>query len=125
MNTVHLRGIRLAWTVIALQMSIGIVGSLLMVASRGREEAGAALFGAVAVTLPNIYFAVRIYVRGRRGSARVLLGNVYRAEVGKLLLTGLMFYVGARLFPGQFLFLMLSSIGCLLVPWLMLLVRID
>ncbi len=125
MNRVHLRGISLAWSVIALQMGIGVVAGIVMFAWHGKEEGAAALFGAVIVAAPNAYFAIRFYLRNKGASAQVVLGNLYRAEAGKLLLTGLLFYFGVRWFPAQFAPLMLSSIACLFVPWLMLLARID
>ena len=125
MNRVHLRGISLAWSVIALQMGIGVVAGIVMGVWRGGEEAGAALFGAVVVALPNVYFALRFYLRNKGADAQTVLGAMYRAEVGKLLLTGVLFFVAVRVFPTQFAPLILCSIACLLVPWLMLLARID
>jgi ATP synthase protein I len=86
----------------------------------GRAAAIAALFGGIVVVVPALYFAFRVDRRRGKTQANEILGAFYRAEVGKLLLTALLFFVGARLFGEHFAPLMLTSVACLAMNWLVL-----
>lgn len=80
----------------------------------------AALFGGIVVVLPALYFAFRVDRRHGATQARDILGGFYRAELGKLMLTALLFFVGARLFGDHFAPLMLTSVACVAMNWLVL-----
>jgi ATP synthase protein I len=86
----------------------------------GAGAALAALFGGIVVLVPTAYFAAKIYLRPQGSQAQDVLGAFYRGELAKLLLTAVLFFIGARLFGQHFGALMLTSIACLTMNWLVL-----
>jgi F0F1-type ATP synthase assembly protein I len=92
----------------------------------GRAEAAAALFGGLAVLLPSLWFWRRAQKSSGTTDARKALGALYVAEMGKLVLVVSMLYVGALLFKGHYLALMLTCMACLAMNWVLLAVaRFD
>jgi F0F1-type ATP synthase assembly protein I len=92
----------------------------------GRGEATAALFGGLAVFLPSLWFWRRAQKSSGTTDAKQALGALYVAEVGKLVLVGLMLYVGALVFKAHYLALMLTCMACLAMNWVLLAVaRFD
>jgi ATP synthase protein I len=93
----------------------------------GGPAAGrAALFGGLVAFVPALYFAVRVGLYRGDPGARQVLGSFYQAELGKLLLTALLFFIGVKLFGSQFAPLMLTCVACLAMNWLVLAVaRFD
>jgi ATP synthase protein I len=86
----------------------------------------AALFGGLVVLIPTLYFAFRVGLRGNAATAKEALGALYQGELVKLLLTALMFLVGALLFGKHFAPLMLTCMACLAMNWVILAVaRFD
>ncbi len=75
--------------------------------------------------LPTAYFAARVYLRGGGTRAAEVLAGFYRAEFGKLLLTALLFFLGASLFGKHFAPLILTSTACLAMNWLILAIAND
>jgi ATP synthase protein I len=86
----------------------------------GSAAAIAALFGGIVVVAPALYFAFRVDQRRGVTQAKEILGAFYRAELGKLVLTAMLFFIGARLFGAHFAPLMLTSVACLAMNWLVL-----
>ncbi|HUP91381.1 MAG TPA: ATP synthase subunit I [Solimonas sp.] len=126
MNRVHLRGISLAWAVIAIQGLIGGSAALLMALLRGRAEASAALFGALVAVAPNAWFALRLFARRTGAEPREIVGQMFRAEIGKFALTAVLFFFGVALFAGEFLPLLCTYVACLAAYWVVTAVaRID
>ena len=122
----HLRGISLAWAVCGVQVLISAVAALLMLGLRSGAEAGAALFGGLAAIAPNVYFALKVYSRRRHEAPREVLGKFYRAEIGKIALVVVLFFLGTRFYALQFLPLMLTYMACQTAYWVVLAtVRID
>jgi len=92
----------------------------------GRGEATAALFGGLAVFLPSLWFWRRAQASSGNTDARKALGALYVAEIGKLVLVGLMLWLGALLFRQHYLALMLTCMACLAMNWVLLAVaRFD
>ena len=48
-----------------------------------------------------------------------MLGTFYRAETAKLVLTALLFWIGAKWFGQHFAPLILTSIACMAMNWVM------
>ena len=115
-----LRVLSPAWTLCAAQATTTALAVAIAGAVSGDAAAFAALFGGMAVIVPALYFAVRVGLRGNTSQAKEILGGFYRAELGKLLLTALMFFIGVLLFGKHFAALMLTSVACLAMNWLML-----
>ena len=86
----------------------------------GLAPAAAALYGGMVAFIPATYFSVRVGMRHGEAEARQVLGNLYRAELGKLLLTALFFFAGALVFGKHFAALMLTCVACLAMNWLVL-----
>ena len=92
----------------------------------GRGEATAALFGGLAVFLPSLWFWRRAQASSGSTDAKQALGALYVAEIGKLVLVGLMLWLGALLFRTHYLALMLTCMACLAMNWVLLAVaRFD
>ena len=72
-----------------------------------------------------MYFAWRVSRKRGVTDADEVLGAFYRAEVGKLFLTLLLFLLGARWFGEHFAPLMLTCVACLAMNWVMLAVAKD
>ncbi len=104
----------------AIQATTALVCAVAAWLLAGRGAALAAIFGGLVVVLPGMYFAARFKLRAGEGGAKDALGAFYRAEVGKLLLTALMFVVGAQVFGRHFAALMLTTVACLAANWVVL-----
>lgn len=120
MKRLDLRGWSLAWVLCAAQAATTSLAVIVAAAFWGQAAATAALFGGIVVSVPALYFAVRVGRRRGATQAKEILGAFYRAEAGKLLLTALLFFIGARLFGDQFAPLMLTCVACLAMNWLVL-----
>lgn len=122
----HLRGISLAWTVCGLQALISAVIAAVLLGVAGKAAAAAALFGGITAIAPNVYMAVKVYVRQAAKTPEQVAGSFYRAEMGRFALTALLFFWGVSLFATQFLPLIGTYAGCLLAYWVVVAVaRID
>jgi F0F1-type ATP synthase assembly protein I len=117
---VRLRGRSMAWALLGAQTTTTVIAALVVWAVRGESAAIAALFGGVVAIAPAAWFAVKMYPRHASYKAAEVLGATYRAEVGKLILTASLFWIGVMLFRTQFAPLMLTCIACLSMNWLML-----
>ncbi|MFI4969518.1 MAG: ATP synthase subunit I [Lysobacterales bacterium] len=102
------------------QIATTVAATFVAWAARGRSAAIAALFGGIVAVVPTAWFAIKTYPRPGRFKPVEILGATYRAEVGKLVLTASLFWIGAVLFRTQFAPLMLTCIACLSMNWLML-----
>jgi F0F1-type ATP synthase assembly protein I len=87
---------------------------------RGPRAAAAALFGGAVVALPTAWFALKVLARPASADGRGTLGVFYRAEAVKLILMAFGFWLGTRWFGSTFLPLLLTSMACLAVNWIML-----
>ena len=76
--------------------------------------------------LPSLYMALRLFLRSSGDAPGEILGAVYQGAIGKFVLAGLCFWIGARGFPAHFLSLMLAYIACLAAYWIALaVIRLD
>lgn len=117
---VHLREMSPAGVLfVAQSVTTALAGFVAWMAS-GNAAAVAAMFGGVIVIVPALYFAVRVGFLRRSAHAKAVLGAFYQAEVGKFLLTALLFYMGALVFGTHFAPLMLTCVACLAMNWLTL-----
>ena len=119
MHRLRLRGGSTAWALVGAQTLTAAVAGVVVLIGWGRTAALAALFGGSAVIAPSVYFAAKVRLRAGGATAAEVLGAFYRAEVGKLILTALMFWIGALLFGPYFAPLILTSIACLAMNWVM------
>ena len=120
MGRLQLRGGSLALGLVGAQAGTAALASAVTWGFWGAEAAAAALFGGMAVLLPTLYFAAKVYLRAKEPKdAKDVLGTFYKAEIGKLLLIALMFGIGAKVFGAHFAPLILTSIACLAMNWVM------
>ena len=108
------------WALLGAQVATAAAAAIVAWAARGRSAAMAAAFGGLVAVAPTAWFAVKTHPRPGRFKPAEILGATYRAEVGKLLLTASLFWIGAVLFGAEFAPLMLTCIACLAMNWLML-----
>jgi ATP synthase protein I len=114
------RGRSTAWALVSAQALTAAIAAVIVLIGWGPAAALAACFGGVVVIAPTIYFAAKVGMRAGRSNAAEVLGAFYRAEVGKLILTALLFWIGALLFGSHFAPLMITCIACLAMNWVML-----
>ena len=119
MDRLRPRGRSTAWALVSAQALTAAIAAVIVWIGWGPAAALAACFGGVVVIAPTIYFAAKVGMRAGSNAAEVL-GAFYRAEVGKLILTALLFWIGALLFGSHFAQLMITCIACLAMNWVML-----
>lgn len=110
---------KLAAAVVVWQIAMALLVSALFL-FKGVHAAAAALFGGAVIFVPTAYFALAVLVRSAAVQARRMPAVFYRAEVTKLVLMALGFLLGALWFGNMFAPLILTSMACLAVNWLML-----
>jgi len=116
----NLRGVSPVWLLCAAQSLVAAVAGVVAWVVSGAGAAGAAWFGGAIVVLPGLWFARKALSRPGALEAKDVLGAFYKAEIGKLLLTTLLFFIGASVFGKHFAALMLTCIACLAMNWLLL-----
>jgi ATP synthase protein I len=119
MDRLRLRGGSLAWGLCGAQAVTATVATVVVWMVWGHQAAFAALFGGVVAIVPTLYFAAKIYLRAGGATAAEVLGAFYRAEVGKLILTALLFVIGAKMFGQHFAPLIITCLACLAMNWVM------
>jgi len=126
MDRLRLRGGSLAWGLCGAQAITAALAAVIVWIVWGHAAALAALFGGFVATAPTLYFAAKIYLRANKATAAEVLGAFYRAELGKLVLTALLFWIGTLMFGQHFAPLIITCMACLAMNWVMLaLTRAD
>jgi ATP synthase protein I len=120
MDRLRARGRSTAWALVSAQTLTAGIAAVIVLIGWGPAAALAACFGGVVVIAPTVYFAAKVGTGTGRANAAEVLGAFYRAEVGKLILTALLFWIGALLFGRHFAPLMITCIACLAMNWVML-----
>jgi ATP synthase protein I len=120
MDRLRARGRSTAWALVSAQALTAGIAAVIVLIGWGPAAALAACFGGVVVIAPTVYFAAKVGMGTGRANAAEVLGAFYRAEVGKLILTVLLFWIGALLFGRYFAPLMITCIACLAMNWVML-----
>lgn len=110
---------KLAVSVVVWQIGIALVSAALFLL-RSPGAAAAALYGGTVVAVPTAWFALAVLVRGAAVMPRKVPGVFYRAEVTKLILMAVGFALGALWFGNRFAPLIVTSMACLAVNWVML-----
>jgi ATP synthase protein I len=124
MNRWRLRGSTASALVGAQVLTAAVAASIAWI-GWGGQAAVAAAYGGLAVILPTMYFAVKVRLRSGVATAAEVLGAFYKAEAVKLVLTAVMFWIGAKLFGQHFAPLMLTCIACLAMNWIMVALTRD
>jgi ATP synthase protein I len=119
-GNVDLRGVSPAWRLCAAQLVTAALAMIVAWVVSGTDAAMAALFGGMVAVVPAVFFAIRVGLRRGTSEAKDVLGAFYQAELGKLLLTAFLFFIGARMFGKHFAPLMLTCVACLAMNWVML-----
>ena len=70
----------------------------------------AAAYGALICLLPNTLFAVKLFRNSGAGEAQQIVTSFYTGEAGKLVLTGILFWVAFKFLSAQPLPLMITFI---------------
>ncbi len=110
---------KLAVSFVVWQIGIALASAALFWL-RSPGAAAAALFGGAVVVLPTAWFALAVLVRGVQVMPHKAPGVFYRAEVIKLILMALGFLLGALWFGDRFAPLIVTSMACMAVNWVML-----
>ena len=77
--------------IIGLQLGVTVCLATVAWVWLGVSDARSVLLGGMICLLPNVFLATRLFVAGRSGDARRVLRATWLGEIGKLLLTAVMF----------------------------------
>lgn len=117
----RVRGKTVAVTVCLIQVSISLAAAMVAGAKGGEQHAMAALYGGLVAIVPAAYMALRMFRAPPADAAPATFAIAfYRGEMGKMVLTALLFWLGVVLFAGEFLSLMSSYIASLFAYWLVM-----
>ena len=108
-----------AWALVGGQTLTAAIAGLVVWIGWGPTASLAAMFGGSVVILLTLYFAAKVYLGAGATTAADVLGTFYRAETAKLVLTAVLFWIGAKWFGQHFAPLILTTIACLAVNWVM------
>ncbi len=111
------RGKRLMLGILSGQIVIGTIAILLSWSRTGLEAAQAAGYGAGIAIVPGLYFALRVFATPPGTPPNKMLAKFYAGEVGKFVLTMVLFYGAVKWFPMQMLPVILTYVACLSVNW--------
>ncbi len=81
-----------------------------------------AFYGGVAAFVPNLYMALRM-MRTSKQDAQKIVRSFYAGESGKLLLTGMLFFMIFQISTIQLLPLLATYVAALSVFWFALIMR--
>lgn len=112
------RGRSPAAALVGAQAITAVIAAAIAWIGSGPNAAMAAMFGGATIIVPTLYFAVKVHLRTGAVTAAEVLGVFYRAEVVKLILSALLFWIGALLYGRYFAPLMLTAIACLAMNWI-------
>lgn len=104
--------------IILIQMLATLVvsGILLVI---DKVYAWSSLAGGMTATLANAYFAWKVFAKQQESEPEQILATYYRAEVGKIILTVLLFIGAIKLIkPISIVTLMGVYLFNVLIPWL-------
>ncbi len=97
-----------------LSLFIGAVSGLL-----GYTEAVSAIAGGLIASLTNGYFAWKVFAKQQETESAQILSTYYRAEVGKIILTVMLFvFVFNTIKPLSVIALMSAYLLITMIPWL-------
>ncbi|TDR23503.1 ATP synthase subunit I [Marinicella litoralis] len=101
------------------QMLIGIVIAVVFYYLQGRSAAYSAGTGALISALGSLAFA--LIVTWPFGNSQVLVGRMFKGEIMKFVVIGILFYVAVTNFSFQLMPLLIGFIATLLAFWVALL----
>jgi len=108
--------------VLICQLLIIIIGGVSLVITGEWQNAMSFVFGGLIAFIPNLYFAIQIHmVIGKE--ARKILNAFYLGEVGKWILTVILFVVVFNLPDIQIISLLCAYMTAISVFWFALLMR--
>lgn len=103
---------------ILIQSLVTVMLALVLLAV-AKVYALSALAGGLTATLAQLWFAWRVFSRQEESEPGQVLGTVYRAEIGKISLTVMLFIAAIVLLkPISMVALMGSYLLVTLIPWL-------
>ncbi len=108
--------------ILAYQILVSLFISAGFALYKGHDYAISSLLGGGAAFIPNLFFALILFKSSGR-SARNVLNSLYIGELGKLLLTGLLFVIIFNTPNIEVLPLLVGYITALSVFWFALLMR--
>jgi len=108
--------------IIAGQALIVVLVSLLFYLFGNVVSGKSALYGGIAVLIPNLYFALKIQ-NNRGQDAKKIVRSFYAGESGKLILTAIIFAVIFQDSEINIIALLVTYVAALTVFWFALLIR--
>ena len=121
-DRVNSRKISAVSKILAYQLLIGLIISTGFVLFKDYSFGISSVLGNMAAFIPNLFFAL-VVNRSAGRSAKNVLNSFYIGEVGKLLLTGVLFMIIFKIPNIEILALLVGYITALSVFWFALLMR--
>ena len=112
---------RAVFRVVAAQLATALTVTALIAVIFGLRPGYSALVGVVIGVLPSHYAATRLFRVGPDAPAERVLGNVYVAEVIKILLTAALFVIALLALDVNVLAVAATYVSTIVVYWLALL----
>lgn len=117
MNQESTQGWGLARQVVGVQTLIAGIAALLTFHAHGGAASAAAAWGGLTAIGPTLYFAWRLFQRHVHESPEDVVGGAFRGEIGKIVLTALMFFWGVVLFAEHYAVLLVTFMACTVAYW--------
>lgn len=108
----------MARQVIGVQALIVGLAALYANHAFGALAGGAAVWGGLTAIVPTLYFAWRLFQRHASESPEDVVGGAFRGQIGKMVLTALMFFWGVVLFAEHYAVLLVSFMACTVAYWI-------
>lgn len=108
--------------ILSLQILVILVITTGFYLAGGWSKAISPLLGGFAAFIPNVYLAIRI-ARTTGQPAQKIVRSFYAGESGKLILTGMLFYMIFQIRGIELLPLLTSYVATLSIFWFALLMR--
>lgn len=108
-----------------LMTFVGLLGAIVILGNvfQGSQVIRSLVLGVILWLLPNIYFVIKILSRLGQVSGKDLLNIFYRAELIKLLFSGIFFIMVSKLLSVNIPILLLAYLASQLVFWLLLIIK--
>lgn len=108
--------------ILLAQLSIVVIISTLFFISSGLISFKSALYGGIAVLIPNIYFAYKVNQQTGQ-EAKKIVRSFYAGESGKIIITALIFGIIFQDSDINIIAMLVTYISALTVFWFALLIR--
>ena len=111
---------KISFKLIHKQLLLVVLIALVLNIFKGMHLAQAFFFGALTYSIPNLLFVAGVFSRKNIVAAKVFVVTFFIGEFFKLILSGILFLVIAKLLQPDTLYMMLGFITALVAFWILM-----